>query len=171
MTSPFPPNGKSFFQRLKTGLIQGSGIVLIALVIAWVFNTVNPNGIEWISNGPVSDVEKALSKIGIESISLEDAEKRFSEGSAVFLDTRSVDAFNDGHVPGAWNIRPENAMEETETLKSFSESGMEIIAYCDGIACTLSKEVAEILHEQGVENIFVLINGWTEWVRNGLPVE
>ena len=171
MTAPAPPNKIPFFRRLKTGFKQGIGIVLAALVIAYVFNAVNPDGIEWISKGPLASVEQTLRELGIKSISLDEAQKYFSDGNAVFLDTRSTDAFNDGHIPGAWNVRPETAADETVTLQSFSESGMEIIAYCDGIACSLSKEVAEILKEQGVDNVAILINGWTEWIRNGLPVE
>lgn len=59
-------------------------------------------------------------------ISLEDAKKAFDEGTAVFLDTRSEDAFNAEHVKGAINI----PMSVLSTNYNEIAKGKTIIAYC-----------------------------------------
>jgi len=46
-----------------------------------------------------------------------------------------------------------------------------MIAYCDGETCHLSKELAKALTEMGFQNARVLINGWSLWIQNGLPIQ
>ena len=46
-----------------------------------------------------------------------------------------------------------------------------LITYCDGEACSLSHDLAGILKELGFEEVRVLVNGWTLWLENALPVE
>jgi 3-mercaptopyruvate sulfurtransferase SseA len=46
---------------------------------------------------------------------------------------------------------------------------MTIITYCDGERCPLSRELAEALRVEGVENVRELRNGWTLWQEQGLP--
>jgi 3-mercaptopyruvate sulfurtransferase SseA len=47
--------------------------------------------------------------------------------------------------------------------------GMTVITYCDGERCTLSRDLAEALRVEGVENVRELRNGWTLWQEHGLP--
>jgi rhodanese-related sulfurtransferase len=45
-----------------------------------------------------------------------------------------------------------------------------IITYCDGEHCTLSIKLAKNLKEMGYENVRILVNGWTLWKEQNLPV-
>ncbi len=46
-----------------------------------------------------------------------------------------------------------------------------VITYCDGERCPLSTDLARLLMDRGVRNVFVLKNGWTVWNNERLPVE
>ena len=59
-------------------------------------------------------------------ISLAEAKKEFDAGSAVFVDTRSVAAFQQEHIKGAINV-PADALEAR--YKEIP-TGKKIIAYC-----------------------------------------
>jgi 3-mercaptopyruvate sulfurtransferase SseA len=45
------------------------------------------------------------------------------------------------------------------------------MAYCDGVACSLSAELARAMEERGVPRVKVLVNGWSRWKEAGYPVE
>ncbi len=62
----------------------------------------------------------------VERVSVQDAQAAFEAGTVVFVDTRTLDAFNAGHIPGAISI-PENEIDAR-----FSELNPNdwIITYC-----------------------------------------
>ena len=104
-------------------------------------------------------------------ISIGDAQKLFADKKAVFIDARSAEEFKAGHILGALSL-PWNDFN-----KLFNSAAPEIpqdkpiIAYCDGESCGLSKELALALKDLGYADVRVLINGWSVWVQQGLPVE
>lgn len=59
-------------------------------------------------------------------ISLEDAKKDFDAGAAVFVDSRSEEAYKDNHIKGAINIPIMNA----ETRWKEIPTNKKIIVYC-----------------------------------------
>ena len=59
-------------------------------------------------------------------ITLADAKKDFDEGKAIFIDTRSADAFNLEHIKGAINI----TTNDVETRYKEIPAGRKIIVYC-----------------------------------------
>lgn len=52
----------------------------------------------------------------IDRISLPDAYENFLEDSAVFLDVRGMDQYNQGHIPGSINIPLDTLPSNIETL-------------------------------------------------------
>jgi rhodanese-related sulfurtransferase len=101
-------------------------------------------------------------------ISLQEAAQLFAAGQAVFVDARDEQSYAEGHVQGAVSLPlmtfPQGLSEIRETFE-----GMTIITYCDGERCPLSRELAEALRVEGVENVRELRNGWTLWQEQGLP--
>lgn len=103
-------------------------------------------------------------------ITLPKAEELFSKGEALFIDSRTEEAFQEGHILGAMNI-PFEEQKEGEALSLFflSLEGS-LVVYCDGSECKSSVELAKLLHEKGFKDIKVFFGGWIEWVKEGLPV-
>jgi rhodanese-related sulfurtransferase len=104
-------------------------------------------------------------------ISFENAKKLFMEKSALFIDARSMDEYVKGHIPAArslsWHDVDRRFIEVTEDISPNTL----IITYCDGTTCELSCDLALFLLDMGFNNVRVLLDGWTKWIKGHLPVE
>ncbi len=130
--------------------------------IGVLVNTVSPRGIPYI-RPPRSPVPAE------EEISVKDAERLWGLGEAVFLDARTPDLYEAGHIPGAHNLPTQEFETYFVKLQGIIGRDDTMVAYCDGVLCELSHELAEKLRELGYPNVKVLVNGWTVWQEAGLP--
>ena len=85
--------------------------------------------------------------------------------SVVVIDTRSADAFDTGHIPGAINI-PHRTMSP-ETTSKIDRSAL-VVTYCDGIGCNASTKGALNMAKLGFR-VRELIGGFDWWQRDGHP--
>jgi len=108
---------------------------------------------------------------GVQEISLEETCSLYQQGNAVFLDARDPVSFQEGHIDGALNIPPEEAEDYREKVLALVNAGMEVIAYCDGVDCPLSHELARTLQGLGIPSVKVLVDGWSRWRNARCPVE
>ncbi len=104
-------------------------------------------------------------------ISLPEAKTLFKENKAVFLDARGKELFDQGHIRGAKNL-PWHEVDDhfLEVTKGMDRESL-IITYCDGESCNLSHDLALFLKNMGFSHVKVLVNGWTIWQENQLPIE
>ena len=103
-------------------------------------------------------------------ITLGEAEGLFSEGEALFIDSRPKEAFQTGHILGAVNIPFEEYKKEEALDLIFLPPEGTVVIYCDGNECNSSVELAKVLHKKGLLDIKIFFGGWIEWTREGLPV-
>ena len=82
------------------------------------------------------------------------------------VDTRSPEAFQRGHLPGAVNL-PHRTIS-TSTTRSLDMSTL-IVSYCDGIGCNASTKGAMKLTELGFR-VKELIGGMDWWKRDGYEI-
>lgn len=148
-------------------LLQTVTILALSAVLGLGFNALRPEGI------PIVRAEQSSVQLddmnGI--IPLKDAAMLFLTKRAVFLDARSQAEYDMGHIQGAL-LAPADEFEYFyPELKPKLEGREAIIAYCDGERCPLSHELAEKLRAEGFDNVYVLVNGWTLWQNENLPVE
>ncbi len=101
-------------------------------------------------------------------ITLPEAEGLFQERSSIFIDSRTEDAYNEGHIVGAVNIPYEKFNELFPDIIFPLEQTF--VVYCDGTECKSSTAVAKLLYERGFHNIKIFFGGWTEWIAHDLPV-
>ncbi len=86
--------------------------------------------------------------------------------NAVVVDTRSVDAFKQGHIVNALNIPLSDFSNNTAKLQEFK--GKTVIAYCpNGIT---SKSACKHMTNAGIENVFNLSGGINGWINDKLPI-
>lgn len=150
-------------------------LVLIAAAIGLSSNHLRTTGLPLI--GDWSPEAQLITPSGDSlAISLADAEEMYYAHAAVFLDARSPEDYDEGHIEGALNLPWEGPPWEdldtriAEKLRDYSPETT-FITYCDGEACSMSKELAMAMLERGYTNVRVLVNGWTLWNNRGLPVE
>lgn len=162
MTEP-----KAFVHQI---IRQSAILVLLACVAAYAVNALRHEPLpfigDWSSEGQLTSADGKKT-----AISLEEAKKLFDAGKTVFLDARSPEDYQAGHIQGAKNLPwLEFAKYFDQAMAQISQDQV-IIAYCDGETCHLSKELAQALSEMGFLNVRVLVNGWTLWVQNSLPIQ
>ena len=89
------------------------------------------------------------------AISLAEAEGMYYAHAAIFLDARSPELYNEGHIEGALSMPWEESPWEdfdarfAETLRDYSPETT-FITYCDGEGCSLSRELAMAMLERGI---------------------
>lgn len=103
-------------------------------------------------------------------ITLGEAEGLFSEGEALFIDSRPKETFQAGHILGAVNIPFEEYKKEKALDLIFLPPEGTVVIYCEGSECNSSLELAKFLHKKGLIDIKIFFGGWVEWTREGLPV-
>ncbi len=78
-----------------------------------------------ISFGQGTDVKKFASESEVPRITIEDAKKGFDNGSVIFVDSRSLDAYEAERIKGAFIIKG-----AAEDRFASLPKGKKIIVYC-----------------------------------------
>jgi len=104
-------------------------------------------------------------------ISLEEAKKFFFAQVALFLDARSQEIYELGHIKGARSLPFDDFEKRFSAVMTDISPEVLIITYCDGETCNLGEDLAIFLFEKGYENVRVLLNGWTLWRQDHMPIE
>ena len=158
------------FRAVRKALWQASVIIVIAAALGIGTNALRVGGIPLVQDRPPEELMRD-DQSNRTDISLEDAARLFHGRGALFLDARSRDEYSRGHIRGSRSLPLHDVDLYLEEATGDVSPGTPIITYCDGEACTLSRDLAEILKEFGFEDVRVLVNGWTLWLESGLPVE
>lgn len=98
---------------------------------------------------------------------------RYAQGLILFIDAREDDPYQEGHIPGAYQLdhyHPENYIA---TVLPVCQTATQIVVYCSGGDCEDSEFTAVTLREIGIPNekLFVYPGGMSEWTTNALPIE
>lgn len=98
-------------------------------------------------------------------ISIADAYKMYKENKAVFIDVRSNEQYQLGHIKGALSI------PGSQLVKRYAEvtPGKTVITYCACSAEQSSGRAASTMIAHGAKNIFALKGGWNDWKSAGYP--
>jgi sulfur-carrier protein adenylyltransferase/sulfurtransferase len=83
------------------------------------------------------------------------------------LDVREQDEWDEGHLPGAVHIPRGNL--ESRIERAEPDRSRSIVVYC--AAGNRSAFAAKTLEELGYEDVVSLSGGFTDWKRNGFPIE
>ncbi|WP_299958600.1 rhodanese-like domain-containing protein [uncultured Modestobacter sp.] len=85
----------------------------------------------------------------------------------VLLDSRSAEAWAQGHVPGAVHLP---GREIAERASATLAPGIPVVTYCWGPGCNGATRAALALARLG-HPVREMIGGFEYWAREGLPVE
>jgi sulfur-carrier protein adenylyltransferase/sulfurtransferase len=95
------------------------------------------------------------------------ARELIDSGDPLVLDVREQDEWDEGHVPGAVHIPRGNL--ESRIERAEPDRSRPVVVYC--AAGNRSAFAAKTLEELGYEDVVSLAGGFTDWKRNGFPVE
>ena len=152
-------------------------LLVLAVSIALVVNQFSPVGIALIGQW---DQDKGVisahardeihdSRLVIDNIKI--AKLSYDGGKTLFVDARSNDDYNEGHVKGAISLPVGEFDERVGNLLDHYSPDRSIITYCSGRTCEDSHRLARMLIDFGYENVSIMIDGFPGWKENGYPVE
>jgi rhodanese-related sulfurtransferase len=145
----------------KTPLSQALTIVFLGVAVGLAGNQISRRCLPLFPPPPPVASAGAF-------ITLEQAKQLWQTGAGIFLDAREPADFAAGHIGNALNLPAQSFPKHFAELAPLL-TGSPLILYCDGQDCDLSHRLAESLRQQGHTNLHILPNGWTVWLRAGLP--
>jgi len=109
----------------------------------------------------------AEAKERVHEISVEEAHKAVSGGTARLIDVREESEWEDGHAKGAQHISKGTIERDIEKL--VPDKDEELILYCGGgYRAALA---ADSLQKMGYTNVASMAGGWRAWVEANAPVD
>lgn len=179
-------------RNLRAVLLEALVLALMGGLLALAANALSPRGLRITRNyfptvqAPVTNaaattlepsVAARLRQWGLNMVTSNEVTQLFrdpayEQGLIVFVDARNDNAYQSGHVPGAWQLdryRPEGYMP---AVLPACFGAQRIVVYCSGGTCEDSELAAVMLREAGIpkENLFVYVGGIAEWT-NAMPYE
>jgi molybdopterin/thiamine biosynthesis adenylyltransferase/rhodanese-related sulfurtransferase len=103
----------------------------------------------------------------ISEVDATQARELIESGEPLVVDVREQDEWDEGHIPGAVHI-PRGFLE-SRIERAAPDPEREIILYC--ASGNRSAFAAKTLEELGYEDVASLSGGFTDWKRNGYPVQ
>jgi molybdopterin/thiamine biosynthesis adenylyltransferase/rhodanese-related sulfurtransferase len=103
----------------------------------------------------------------ISEIDAPHARGRIESGEPVVVDVREQDEWDEGHIPGAVHVPRGHLESRIERLAP--DTARPVVVYCS--AGNRSAFAAKTLTDLGYEDVVSLAGGFTDWKRNGFPVQ
>lgn len=144
-------------------------IIFIGLSVVGIsVNHFSAHGISWWYQAPP---ETVIAGFKVPLIDEKQARKYFNEPGHVFVDTRHLEHFNEGHVPGAVFLPPNDVQDRFIEVQPFLQENDTLILYCYGPDCDMAEKTAEFLAQMGYEKFMIMATGFQAWKTSGNPVE
>jgi rhodanese-related sulfurtransferase len=161
---------------LKSIVKESVLILFPAVAVALTVNFLSPRGIalvgEWDTNRGVITAkaknDPVVRELEIRDVAL--AREIYDRHKAVFVDARSREAFDAGHIEGAVSLPVGNFDEEIGAFVPAHPFETYLVTYCSGRECDDSHELAVRLFSAGYDRVSVFIDGYPGWEAAGYPV-
>ena len=115
---------------------------------------------------------------GVNLLSQAEAVQLFQEAQktpnvVVFVDARSTDAYQAGHIPGAYQLDYYHKEDYLPQVLPACMTARQVVVYCAGGSCEDSLLTASVLLAPVIskEKLAVYAGGYTEWTNEHLAVE
>lgn len=149
---------------LARAVKEGVIIVIVAVAVSLVVNYTRKDGVPL-----VAEAEAFRVRTDAEFVKVEDANRFFEDGVAIFIDARAPELFGLRHIEGAINVSPVGgAAEEAAWLASVDSY---IVCYASETSQRQAGVVADQLLQMGCDKVLVLYGGIEAWIEMGLPTE
>jgi len=158
--------------------VQEISIILgVSIVTALAFNYFYPAGIALVGQWDTSQgvvTARTKNDIVIDDIEIgtvDRARKLYDSGQYIFVDARSPEDYEEGHIKGAVSLPVGQFDEKIAAFEERYPPQASIITYCSGRTCLDSHHLAEFLLEFGYDHVTVFIDGFPGWEAEGHPIE
>ena len=146
-------------------------LIGVSVILALVVNALSPRGIalvgKWDSAnlvGDATDQQKIIDSVAW-------AKSIFDKGEALFVDARSQNDYENGHIPGAVSLPMGQFEAGIEFFLNRYPPDQPIVTYCSGRTCEDSHDLAHALSDVGFTDVRIFIDGIPGWEAEGYPIE
>jgi rhodanese-related sulfurtransferase len=152
-------------------------ILGVSILAAFAVNYFSPAGIALVGQWDTSQgvvTAKAKNNIvidGIEIGAVDQARELYDSGEYIFVDARSPEDYEEGHIKGAVSLPVGQFEEKIAAFMEHYPPEVSIVTYCSGRTCEDSHHLAEFLLEFGYDKVNVFIDGFPGWEAEGHPIE
>ncbi len=152
-------------------------LLSISAALTMIVNFLSPSGIPLIGQWDTSKGVITANAKGNENFKLEEihqvklAKEIHAKGHALFIDARSRENYDDGHIPGAVSFPVGQFDERIDSFITKHAPEQPIVTYCSGRICEDSHNLAQLLSDVGYTHLKVFIDGFPGWKAQGYPVE
>jgi rhodanese-related sulfurtransferase len=137
-----------------------------------LFETYDAHKVDLILNNKTGSEAPGETKIPeFDEIDAETLQSLVEAETAVLLDARPPEDFQQGYIPCATSLPISNFKETYDTVSHLLSEDKIIICYCEGFNCTDSSMLAMELYKEGFKDIFVYKGGIEEWQQLGFPMQ
>ena len=149
-------------------------LLCLSIVVGLTVNAVSPAGIPLFGQW---DPSKGLVNAGgpcmpdTNQVLESEIASLYLDREIVFVDARTSQDYEDGHIPGAVSLPVGQAEEAIYSFMDNYAVSKPLIVYCSNVDCTDSHDLADILKSYGYENIRLYPQGFAGWTKAGRPVE
>jgi rhodanese-related sulfurtransferase len=159
----FKPDFGNWVETIQEAVI----LSVVAICLALAVNALSPVGIPLLCPGdePVGAVDSRFS-----IVSVTEARRLHDAGGVVFVDSRSADQYEAGHIPGACSLPLYQLDDALLPFLSAVQPDAAIIVYCSSVTCEDSHMLARELSNMGYENIRIFAGGMAAWREKGFAV-
>ena len=162
---------------IKTTRFGGLILLAVSLVISLGVNCFSPSGIaltgQWDrSKGVVTAKSKQDTvDIDIEVNNPLEVRQMIETREVVLLDVRSKDAYDMGHLPGAYSFPLADFDDDFPVLLDLVKKDSALLVYCSGVECPDSHTFATQLLALKFAKVRVYAGGFREWQEMGFETE
>ncbi len=161
----------SFLKELAGGVV----VMIVATLVGIAVNAARPTGVALIPQGEAVATAHHDSTAVVEPregvVTVEQMKEAFDAGTAVIIDARSTEEYEEGHIPGSINIPHDRLPEFMEVLNNEVSTDAHVICYCRSVTCDFSDLLATELKIIGYQDVSVFSGGWDHWTKAKYPVE
>lgn len=164
---------------IKPGTLMKQTLILLCVsaIVAFTVNSISPAGLALVGQWDTAEgviTAKARNDVVSGKLEIEDvkrAKQIFDNGRALFVDARTRDNYDEGHIPGAVSLPVGQFDEFIDTFLDQHDIQQPIVTYCSGRTCEDSHNLAQLLIDFGYSDVKVFIDGYPGWEAEGYPVE
>jgi rhodanese-related sulfurtransferase len=149
----------------------------ISIISALSVNFFSPAGIalvgKWDDSAGVNPA-KTESHVFSGEFEIKDvrtAKQIYDSDKAVFVDARSLENFENGHIKGAESLPLSQFDNLIEAFRKKYPTDTFIVTYCSGKTCDDSHRLEQLLFDHGYVNVSIFIDGYQGWKAEGFPIE
>lgn len=145
-------------------------LVSLCAIVAVVGNELSPVGLAWNQRWD-GDIRARALRADVEPMESAQLLPMLGRSDWLLLDTRGVAAFRAGRLPGAKRLEPFESLTADSHIDGPIREARRVVAYCSSAYCEIGLHAARALREAGIERVALLVEGYDQWVLEGLPVE